>query len=123
MEPGATTNPVIVNQVLSKEFDSYKAVLKKAMSDKTATDDIAWYMIEYAAKTGAKLLEKKFDPKKGTGRLSIQTNTKYYQNKDKLVEQACHFATLANNIQIKIPATHAGIQAIEVIEASVLMQP
>ena len=76
-------------------------------------DDIAWYMIEYAAKEGAKLLKKKFNTAAGTGRLSIQTNTKYYQNADALIKQAVYFNTLAPNIQVKIPATAAGIKAFE----------
>lgn len=112
---GATTNPVIVNTVLSKEFNAYKSTLQKAIKDnpKATEDDIAWIMIEHAAKEGAKLLLKKFDDKKGTGRISIQTNTKYYKNADKLLEQTLHFQTLAPNMQVKMPATEAGIKAIE----------
>ena len=112
---GATTNPVIVKTVLNTEFASYKNVLKKAITDNVSAteDDIAWHMIEYAAKLGAKQFEKIFDPKKGIGRLSIQTNTKYYRNTQKLIEQALHFHSLASNIQVKLPATKAGIEAIE----------
>ncbi|XP_060085118.1 transaldolase-like [Ylistrum balloti] len=112
---GATTNPVIVNTVLSKEFSTYQATLKKALKDypNAGEDDIAWLLIEYAAIQGAKLLEKKFDPKKGTGRISIQTNTKYYKNTEKLVQQGLHFHSLAKNMQVKIPATEAGICAAE----------
>lgn len=112
---GATTNPVIVNTVLSKEFSSYKAILQKTLRDNphAVEDDIVWNLIEYAAVQGAKLLEKKFNPKKGTGRISIQTNTKYFQNTEQLVAQTMHFHTLAKNIQVKLPATEAGIRAIE----------
>jgi transaldolase len=54
-----------------------------------------------------------FDPKTGTGRLSIQTNTKYFNNAEKLVEQAVYFNTLAPNMQVKAPTTAAGIKAFE----------
>ncbi len=112
---GATTNPVIVKTVLEKEFSSYEKTLKKAIKDNphATEDDIAWYMIEYAAKEGAKVLKKQFSPTKAVGRISIQTNTKYYQNAQELVQQALHFATLGANMQVKLPATKAGIEAIE----------
>lgn len=112
---GATTNPVIVNTVLSKEFPSYKSVLYRTIRDnpKATEDDIAWLMIEYAAVQGAKLLRPKFDAKKGKGRISIQTNPKFFQNPEKLIAQTAHFCTLADNMQVKIPVTAAGIEAIE----------
>jgi len=47
------------------------------------------------------------------GRLSIQTNPKLFRNADAIVEQAIHFSELAPNIIVKIPATAAGIEAIE----------
>lgn len=112
---GATTNPVIVNTVLSNEFHSYKTVFAKILKNNphATEDDITWLMIEYIAMQGAKLLEKKFNPKTGTGRISIQTNTKYYRNTEKIIAQSLHFHTLAKNMQVKMPATEAGIKAVE----------
>ena len=63
---------------------------------------------------GAALLMSIFEREKGRmGRLSMQTNPAFYRNPAALVEQAMHFHSLAPNIQIKIPATAAGIPAIE----------
>ena len=76
-------------------------------------DEIAWTVIEKMAVDGAKILEPLFDPKKGTGRISIQTNTKYFNNAEKLIEQAIYFNTLAPNMQVKAPCTSAGIKAFE----------
>ena len=112
---GATTNPVIVKQVLEKELDAYKdyvSDLVKSMKN-ACEDDIAWTVIEKMAIDGAKLLEPVFDPKDCKGRISIQTNSKYFRNSEKMVEQACHFATLAKNMQVKAPANAAGIEAFE----------
>ena len=112
---GATTNPVIVKQVLENELDSYKeyiSELVKAMRG-ADEDEIAWTVIEKMAVDGAKILEPVFDPKNCKGRISIQTNSKYYRNTEKLVEQACYFASLAPNMQVKVPATAAGIDAFE----------
>jgi transaldolase len=112
---GATTNPIIVKKVLENNMDIYEEILMNEIKENpTATeDDIAWKMIERMALDGAKRLEPIFDPKTGNGRISIQTNTKYCKNPGLLLEQALYFNTLAPNVQVKIPATKAGIEAIE----------
>ena len=55
-----------------------------------------------------------FEANKGKkGRLSLQVNAKYYRNKDKMVEQAVKINSLAPNMQVKIPASAAGVEAME----------
>jgi transaldolase len=67
---------------------------------------------------GAALLRPIFDQTEGKkGFLSIQTNPEFYKSSAALVTQALHFATLGPNIQVKIPATTAGIAAIEEVTA------
>ena len=112
---GATTNPVIVKGVLDSELDSYKDFIKSLIFEHphASEDEISWMVIEKMAIDGAQLLEPLFDTDKGTGRLSIQTNTKYFNNAEKLIEQALYFSTLAPNLHIKMPATSAGIKAFE----------
>lgn len=112
---GATTNPVIVKGVLEKELDRYRECIQKLvqLNPRASEDEIAWKVIEKLAVEGAKLLEPIFDPVKGTGRISIQTNTKYYNNAERLTEQAVYFSGLAPNMQVKMPATSAGIKAFE----------
>ena len=112
---GATTNPVIVKQVLENELDSYKDCINgfiEGMPSATE-DEVAWAVIEKMAVDGAKLLEPVFEPDKCKGRISIQTNSKYYRDTDKLVGQAVYFNNLAPNIQVKAPATSAGLLAYE----------
>jgi transaldolase len=66
------------------------------------------------AVTAAKLLMPVFEREGGRkGRLSIQTDPRLYRNSQLIGEQVRRFATLAPNMQVKIPATHAGIEAIE----------
>lgn len=113
---GATTNPVIVGEVLKKNMDAYSGRIKELIMemDEATEDDIAWKLNEEMAVAGAKMLEPIFSETKGQkGRISIQTNTKYYRSTDLMLEQAMHFGTLAHNIQIKMPATKAGIKAYE----------
>lgn len=112
---GATTNPVIVKGVLEKELPLYEDYIKQLVKDNPtmSEDDLAWTIIEKMAIDGAKLLEPGFDPIEGVGRISIQTNTKYYNDPEKLIEQAVYFSKLAPNMHVKMPATSAGIKAFE----------
>ncbi|MEI8093807.1 MAG: transaldolase family protein [Spirochaetales bacterium] len=112
---GATTNPLIVQAVLEKELPKYDPVIRELVKafPHATEDELAWKMIEHLAVDGARTLLPIFDPAKGYGRISIQTNTKFHRSTALMVEQALHFGTLAPNIQIKLPATSAGIAAIE----------
>jgi transaldolase len=71
---------------------------------------VTWLLIEEMAVKASELLL-------GKGRLSIQTNPKLYRDTDRLVEQGLRFAALAPNMQVKVPATRAGIAAIEELTA------
>jgi transaldolase len=113
---GATTNPSIVLTVLRKEFDAWKGKLRQLVAENpTATEDmIAWKLIEEMGLRGAEMLLPVFEREKGLkGRLSVQTNPVNYMDTAKLVEQAVHFSGLAPNIQVKLPATAAGVAGIE----------
>ena len=107
---GATTNPTIVGEVLRKEMDLWRDWLEREARVARTEDELAWNLIEAMAVTGAGMLE-------GIGRLSIQTDPRLYRDTAAIVEQALLFADLAPNIQVKIPATAAGIAAIEEVTA------
>jgi len=113
---GATTNPVIVGNVLKKEMNLWKDRINAIVKElpQGTEEDVAWKLIEEMAVKGASLLQDTFEKEKGRkGRLSIQTNAKYYRNPELMARQAIHFNTLAPNMQVKIPVTCAGIAAIE----------
>jgi transaldolase len=113
---GATCNPVIVNSVLKQEWDIWKMRIPQIiLENPTATEDeIAWLLIEEMSKKAAPLLMPIFNSEKGkNGRLSIQTDPRFYRNAEKIVQQAVHFSKLAPNIIVKIPVTKAGVIAIE----------
>lgn len=113
---GATTNPVIVKEVLSREMETYRGRIQELIRERptASEDDIAWALNEEMAVAGAKLLEPVFQANRGQkGRISIQTNTKYFNNPELLLQQALHFHQLAPNMQVKMPATQAGIAAME----------
>lgn len=113
---GATTNPVIVATVLKKAFQKWEPRIKEYISTHPSCceDDVAWAIIEEMGAKAATLLLPVFEPSKGKkGRLSIQINPKYFRNVDLMVEQAVHLNTIATNLNIKLPATSAGMEAVE----------
>jgi transaldolase len=113
---GATSNPTIVGEVLKKELHLWRdRILEIIAEHPTWTeDDVTWKLNEEMAVRGAEILRPVFEREGGRkGRLSIQTNPKFYRDAGRLTEQALHFGELAPNMQVKIPATHAGIQAAE----------
>ncbi len=113
---GATTNPTIVLNVLKKEMPLWRERIYQIIDENpTWTEDqITWKLIEEMAVQGAKMLQPIFEREQGhKGRLSIQTNPQFYRNADAIVQQAIHFSQLAPNMQVKIPATEAGVRAIE----------
>ncbi len=113
---GATCNPVIVLGVLREEMSRWAPVLGQMIEDNpTATEDqIGWMLVEEISKSAAALLRPIFDAQAGrNGRLSIQTDPRLFRDTDAMVAQAVRFSRLAPNMIVKIPATSAGIPAIE----------
>jgi transaldolase len=117
---GATCNPVIVLDVLKREMERWKPrILALAEEMPTATEGtIAWRLVEEISATRAAMLRPVFDAHHGrNGRLSIQTDPRFYRDTAALVEQAVRFSQLAPNMLVKLPATRAGIEAIEEVTA------
>jgi transaldolase len=117
---GATCNPVIVLEVLKQEIAVWAPrIAALAVEMPGATEgDIAWRLVEEISATRAAMLRGVFDAHRGrNGRLSIQTDPRLYRNADALVEQAMRFHGLAPNMIVKLPATRAGVEAIEEVTA------
>jgi transaldolase len=113
---GATTNPVIVGDVLKKEMPLWEGRIRGIVAETPGgtEEQIAWKLIEEMGVAGAKLLLPVFERENGRkGRLSIQTDPRNYRSEALMLAQARHFDTLAPNLQVKLPATAAGIRAIE----------
>jgi transaldolase len=113
---GATSNPTIVLGVLQKELAAWRDPLQRIIQGNPswAEVEVAWKLIEEMALKAAAVLRPIFEREHGRkGRISMQTNPTFYRNADAIVAQAVHFHELAPNIQVKIPATCAGIAAIE----------
>ena len=113
---GATANPVICGEVLKKELTEWTEPIKRIVSEMPVAteDEITWKVVEEISISAAKLLAPIHAGGDGRkGRLSIQTDPRYFRDPARMVEQAAHFDTLAPNIIVKIPVTEAGVKAIE----------
>lgn len=113
---GATSNPTIVLEVMGKERSHWTErvrTLAREHLDWTEVE-LTWAIIEEMAAGGAGVLAPVFEREAGRkGRLSIQTNPANYPDTARMVDQAVHFDTLAPNMQVKFPATRAGLAGIE----------
>jgi len=117
---GATSNPVIVHQVVKADPASWNPVIDAlAHEHRSATDEeIAWKLIDEMAVRAAAILEPVFRETKGAkGFLSVQVNPKLYRDTARMVQHGKQLASLAPNIAIKAPCTEAGIAAMEELTA------
>ena len=113
---GATCNPVIVLDVLRQEMRLWQDHIRQLIrAMPTATEaQIGWKVVEAISCRSAELLLPAFEKHHGrNGRLSTQTDPRLFRDPGAMLEQALHFSKLAPNIIVKLPATSAGIQAIE----------
>ncbi len=92
---GATCNPVIVLDVLKKEMPLWKDRIQRLIAEEmpgSTEDQIAWKVVEEISAKGASLLKPIFDRHAGrNGRLSIQTDPRFYRNSQAILEQVLHF--------------------------------
>ncbi|MBM6406017.1 transaldolase family protein [Phycicoccus sp. CSK15P-2] len=113
---GATCNPVIALAAIRADQERWDARIRELAAERpTATEsEIGWAVVEEVSLEAAHLLEPAFAEHDGrNGRLSMQTDPRLRRDASALVAQAEHFASLAPNIIVKIPATSVGVVAIE----------
>lgn len=113
---GATCNPVIAHTVLKSRLAEWRPRIAAWLEARPAATEheIGWAAVEALSIDAAAMLTPAFDAHEGrNGRLSIQTDPRLYRNAAAMVEQAIRFDALASNMIVKIPATRAGIVAIE----------
>lgn len=113
---GATANPTIVLDVWNKDRAHWRERLRELAAERPSASvaDLGWAVVADMSARGARLLEPVFEAQGGKqGRLSVQTNPMLFRSPDQMVAQAVEFSGFAPNIIVKLPATAAGIGAIE----------
>ena len=93
---GATCNPVIVVEVLKKEMHALEGSHPGARSGRCPrppSTTSRGRLVEEMSIKGAELLKPIFDAHGGrNGRLSVQTDPRFYRDAEAIVRQAVHFA-------------------------------
>lgn len=113
---GATSNPIIVASVIRNELAYWEPTIRRLIAENPSysDDEITWALIDEVGRERSRKLLPVFHKYHGRkGRLSIQTNAKFYRDKDKMLEQALHLDSLGENMQVKMPASAAGVEAME----------
>jgi transaldolase len=113
---GATCNPVIAVGVLKKEMPAWKSRIAELVEQfpEETESEIGWRVVEEMSIKAAALLNPIFRKHNGrNGRVSIQTDPRFFNNSTAILNQTRRFNELAPNMIVKIPATRAGIVAIE----------
>jgi transaldolase len=113
---GATSNPVIVGEVMRTERGVWEPRVRELAAANPAWSEVelTWAIAEEMGVRAAAALEPVHRANGGRkGRLSLQTNPASYGNAEAMLEQAQRFHGLAANIQVKFPTTAAGLVAIE----------
>ncbi len=113
---GATSNPAIVLNVLKQERPLWENRIREIVAANPTWSEIevGWKIYEELAVNGAKELLPVYE-REGCklGRLSIQTDPALYRNSAAMLKQAERFQSLFPNMQVKVPATSAGIAMVE----------
>jgi transaldolase len=113
---GATANPTIVvdNWHADPVTWATRARVLAGEHPTWSEREVAWAIVAEMSQRAAPLLMPAFAASGGrSGRLSIQTDPTLYRDADALVDQALIFDGLAPNVIVKLPATRAGIAAME----------
>ena len=113
---GATSNPGIVLEVMKQDRGYWFPRVRELAATNPAWSEVelAWAVVDEMAVRGAAVLSPVFEAHGGrTGRQTVQTNPAHYRDAVRMTEQAVHLAGLAPNIQVKFPATAAGMMAVE----------
>lgn len=113
---GATSNPVIVTNVLNKEMHLWRDRIMQIISENPTWSEaeVSWQVYRELAVNGARLMLPVYEQSDHRwGRLSIQTDPTLYRNRDAILAQSDAFSRLAPNMQVKMPATSAGIGMVE----------
>ena len=117
---GGTSNPVIVSQTAKQHPELCLPILERLLVEHPAAteDDLAWKLLHQLGRDSARRLLPVFEATRGAkGFLSMQVNPKFHPDRDLMVAQAVELAALAPNIAIKVPATAAGVAAMEEMTA------
>lgn len=117
---GATSNPVIVLNAASAAPETWTPFLDELVGRHPDESEelLAWRLISEMGRRAAALLAPVHAQTKGAkGLLCVQVNPQLYRSSERMLEQGRVLAALAPNVAVKVPATEAGVRAMEELVA------
>jgi transaldolase len=117
---GATSNPSLVLDAVDRERALWTGRVRALAADRPgATDsDLAGAVVREIAVRGGGVLGPVFDREQGRrGRFASQVTPAIYGDADATVDEGLAIAASGPNLQPKIPATRAGLEALEALSA------
>jgi transaldolase len=118
---GATTNPSIFDKVITNSQD-YDDAIRQALDDDSSVSDreLAEHLIVGDIRMAADLFRNVYDSSNGAnGFVSIEVSPDSAHDEAKTVTEARHLWHVVSrpNVMIKVPATPAGVRAVETLTA------
>lgn len=113
---GATSNPMIVETVVSSNQDRWLPVVKQLAGEhpEEGAEEITWRLISEMGRQAAEVLRPVYESSdQSAGYLSLQVNPELSDDAEKMFEQAVSLASNAPNIAIKLPSTPPGFRVAE----------
>ena len=114
---GMTTNPFLIASTLKAQPDFWKGVLSGVPEDVQGDERAE----EWIAQVTGWLAKNKLNGLYGTapyaGYVCAQTNPCRPGDTEGMIQTARHYASMAENIVVKFPATRGGLEAIEACAA------
>ena len=108
---GATTNPFLINNALRAQPEKWAAKLE-GLDSGLEGDEKAEALTRCVTSEIAGILGK-YSGKPCGGFCCAQVNPNKPGDEEAMLEQACRYAAIADNIVIKVPATAAGLKVFE----------
>ena len=110
---GVTTNPLLIARALKSNIEKRETLLSTCPAHITP-DEKAEYIVSKTVSEIASLLYPTYEATEGEyGYVCAQVDPSLANDRQKMVLMAKRFAALAPNILVKLPATSAGIDALE----------
>ena len=117
---GATSNPSLVLEAVDRERVLWGGRIRALAADRPgATDtDLASALVREIAVRGGGVLAPVFEREQGRrGRFASQVSPAIFGDADATVVESLAIASSGPNLQPKIPATRAGLEALEALSA------
>jgi transaldolase len=110
---GVTTNPILITRTVLAHPDEWRKAVRQ-IAQATPVSDIAHEVTASVVLTAASMLLPLFRNSDGAaGYVCAQGNPFNYDNAQAMVDEAMAFAAIRPNIANKIPASAAGLDAVE----------